>query len=155
MSTRSILNNQLHGQKVAIEPDPEPIGHGKLDIAYTDARGRIVVVDSFSYCDERVGLDDVIVGGSFAGASTTSTLLPLGVKAIIGHDAGIGKAKAGTSGFSLCDQFGIPMAAVAGHTATLSNGNSLLNGTVSGVNETGRHFGVRSGSPEWPNREPR
>lgn len=129
----------------ALAPDPEAVGPGKLDIAVSGSKGRIIVTDSFSYCDERIGVDDVVVGCSFAGASTTSNILNRGMKAIIGHDAGIGKDQAGISGLALCDKFGIPMAAVAGHTATLSNGNSLYNGTISSVNETARQLGVEVG----------
>ena len=44
----------------------------------------MLVVDSFSYFDRRVQSRDVLVGCSFAGASTTSTVLPLGPKAMIG-----------------------------------------------------------------------
>ena len=136
------------GASVAVmEPDPDPVGPGKLDIALTGSRGRIVVTDSLSYCDERVGAGDVVVGGSYAGASTTSDVLPRGMKAIIAHDAGIGKAQAGISGLALCDRFGIPMAAVAGRTASLSNGNSLRAGTLSSVNEAARRRGVRPGQP--------
>lgn len=132
-------------QTASMEPDPAPVGPGKLDTALSDTRGRIIVMDSFSYCDERVGVNDVVVGGSYAGASTTSDIFPRGMKAIIGHDAGIGKAQAGISGLALCDRFGIPMAAVAGRTATLSNGNSLLNGTISSVNDAAKQLGVQPG----------
>ena len=132
-------------QTSAPAPDHDAVGPGKLDIAVSGSRGRIVVTDSFSYCDERVGTDDVVVGCSFAGASTTSNVLHRGMKAIIGHDAGIGKDEAGISGLVLCDRYGIPMAAVAGHTAALSNGNSLYHGTISRVNEAAQRLGAQAG----------
>ena len=128
-----------------IEPDPDPVGPGKLDAVVSNAAGRIVITDSFSYCDERIGVNDVIVGGSYAGASTTGDILRTGFKAIIGHDAGIGRARAGISGLPFCDRFGIPMAAVMGTTATLSNGNSVYGGLISSVNEAAERLGVRPG----------
>ncbi len=129
------------------EPDPGAVGPGKLDVVLADGRGRILVADSLSYYDERTGVDDVVLGGSYAGASAVSTVFPTGAKAIIAHDAGIGKAQAGISGLAFCDKFGIPMAAVAGRTASLSNGNSLLNGTISSVNDAAGQLGVRAGQP--------
>ena len=105
----------------------------------------MLVADSLSYADRRVQTCDVLVGCSFAGASTTSTVLPLGPKAIIAHDGGIGRAQAGISGLPLCDRFDIPMAAVAGKTALLSNGNSLYCGQISVVNEAAKALGVSVG----------
>lgn len=132
-------------KSAAMEPDPAAVGPGKLDVIFADSRGRIVVADSLSYYDDRVGMNDVVLGASYAGASAVSTVFPTGAKAIIAHDAGIGKAQAGISGLAFCDKFGIPMAAVAGRTATLSNGNSLLYGTISSVNDAGQRLGVRAG----------
>ena len=135
----------ITAQAAIMEPDPEAVGPGKLKVILADPRGRIIIADSLSYYDDRVGVDDVVLGGSYAGASTISTVLPTGAKAIIAHDAGIGKAQAGISGLALCDKLGIPMAAVAGRTASLSNGNSLLGGIISSVNEAAQRLGVRAG----------
>lgn len=143
LSLRSVP--RASAQPSEIEPDPAPVGPGKLDITSAGDTGRIVISDSYSYCDARVGVNDVVVGCSYAGASTVSDILPLGMKALIGHDAGIGKDQAGISGLTLCDRFGIPMAAVAGRTATLSNGNSLMLGTISSVNQAARRLGVKEG----------
>ena len=127
------------------EPDPDAVGPGRIDVVAADGRGRILVADSLSYYDERTGVDDVVIGASYAGASAVSTVFPTGAKAIVAHDAGIGKAQAGISGLAFCDRFGIPMAAVAGRTASLSNGNSLLNGMISSVNDAAGKLGLRPG----------
>ena len=129
------------------EAEMPAVGPGKLDITPAEPRGRVVVTDSFSYCDSRVGVDDVVVGCSYAGANTVSNILPRGMKAIIGHDAGIGKDRAGISGLALCDGLGIPMAAVDGRTAELSNGNSLYAGFISSTNDAAAQLGVVVGQP--------
>ena len=134
-------------QPAARESDMPALGPGKLDIVQSGARGRVVVTDSFSYCDSRVGVNDVVVGCSYAGASTVSNILPRGMKAIIGHDAGIGKDRAGINGLMLCESLGIPMAAVEGRTAELSNGNSLYEGVISSANDAAARLGVVIGQP--------
>lgn len=139
------FGQKVLAQAIEIDPDPAPVGQGALAVAGSGAGGRIIVTDSYSYCDSRVGVNDVVVGCSYAGATTVSDILPLGMKALIGHDAGIGKDQAGISGLALCDKFGIPMAAVAGRTATLSNGNSLMQGTISAVNNAAEQLGVAAG----------
>ena len=141
------LPMEAAAQPAARQSDTPAVGPGKLDITPSGSRGRIVVTDSFSYCDSRVGADDVVVGCSYAGASTVSNILPCGMKAIIGHDAGIGKDRAGISGLALCDRLGIPMAAVEGRTAELSNGNSLHAGVISSANDAAARLGVAIGQP--------
>ena len=129
------------------EPDPEPVGEGKLHILYSGPEGCIIVSDSASYLDERVNVNDIIVASSFAGAFIIASALGIGVKAIIAHDAGVGKGQAGISGLPFGDRHDIPVAAVAATTATLSNGNSVLAGTISHANESASKLGVRPGQP--------
>ncbi len=133
--------------KTQMSNDPEPVGVGKLDILHSGPEGRIIVSDSTSYLDERANVNDVIVASSFAGALIVGGALGIGVKAVIVHDAGVGKDQAGISGLPFGDKHGIPVAAVAAATATLSNGNSVLAGTISHANETAFKLGVRSGQP--------
>lgn len=142
-----IAGRPVMAAEACVEPDPDAVGPNKLDVVVADGRGRILVADSLSYYDARVGVDDVVLGCSYAGASAVSTVFPTGAKAIIAHDAGIGKLQAGISGLAFCNKFGIPMAAVAGLTASLSNGNSLLNGMISSVNDAARELGVQAGQP--------
>jgi phosphohistidine swiveling domain-containing protein len=126
-------------------PDPQALGEGKLAPIYSGSDGRIVVSDSTSYLDKRVTITDVIVASSFCGVATISGALAKGIKGIIAHDAGVGKEQAGISGLIYGDRHGIPVAAVAANTATLSNGNSVLVGTISHANETAERLGVRPG----------
>jgi uncharacterized protein YunC (DUF1805 family) len=107
--------------------------------------GRIIVTDSTSYLDKRVNEHDVIVASSFAGASIIGGALATSVKAIIAHDAGVGKDQAAIGGLPYGDRYGAPIAAVDCRTATLSNGNSALAGTISHANATATKLGVRAG----------
>ncbi len=120
------------------------MAHGTFRTAYEGPEGRILVSDSLSYCDDRVGADDVVVGASFAGAPTVGLALVRGVKGVIAHAAGVGKGDAGVSGLPLADRFGIPAAAVDTMSARVSDGESLFRGTISHANKAARILGV------WP-----
>jgi uncharacterized protein YunC (DUF1805 family) len=126
-------------------PDPHAVGENKLRLIEASAKGRIVVSDSLSYCDDRVTANDVVVGASFAGAGTIVFPLARGVKAVIAHDAGVGKDQSGINGLPFGDRFGLPVAAVEGMTASLSNGNSLYEGRISHANKLASDLGVRAG----------
>ena len=132
-------------QTMREEPDPDAVGEGKLDVLYSGQDGRIIVTDSTSYLDKRVNEHDVIVASSFAGASIIGGALAKSVKAIIAHDAGVGKDQAAIGGLPYGDRYGTPIAAVDCRTATLSNGNSALAGTISHANEAAAKLGVRPG----------
>ena len=67
------------------------------------------------------------------------------MKALIAHDAGVGKDRAAIGGLPYGDRYGVPVAAVDCRTATLSNGNSALAGTISHANEAAGRLGVRAG----------
>lgn len=110
-----------------------------------DADGRIMVADSQSYFEQDPWLDDVAVGASFAGAPIAAMALRHGVKAWIAHAGGPGKDGAGVSGLLLSEGVGVPAAAIATHTAGLSDGMSLLTGTVSHANRQARELGVLVG----------
>lgn len=127
--------------------DPKAVGFDTLRIVADGASGRILVSDSLSYCADRITVDDVVVGSSFAGAATIVIPLARGAKAVIAHDAGVGKDQAGISGLPFGDRHGLPVAAVAGNTASLSNGNSLYEGTISHANKLAAGLGVRAGQP--------
>jgi uncharacterized protein YunC (DUF1805 family) len=132
-------------EKMPLEADAQAVGENKLRLIDAGANGRIVVSDSLSYCDDRVIANDVIVGASFAGAGTIVFPLARGVKAVIAHDAGVGKDQSGINGLPFGDRFGLPVAAVAGMTASLSNGNSLYEGRISHANKLAAELGVRAG----------
>ncbi|MGI4815043.1 MAG: hypothetical protein ACRYG5_03940 [Janthinobacterium lividum] len=109
------------------------------------ADGRVMVADSLSYFEHEPWLNDVAVGASFAGAPTGAMPLRPGVKAWIAHEGGPGKDQAGIGGLALAQQFGIPAASIATMTGGLSQGMTLITGTVSHANEAAMKLGVRAG----------
>ena len=109
------------------------------------AAGRIVVSDSISYGGERIGRDDVLVVASYSGVASFVHGLRRGVKALIGHDAGIGKDEAGVSGLRFAQAHGVPAAAVSADTAALADGPSMKGAAISRCNEAARALGVREG----------
>jgi hypothetical protein len=117
-----------------------------LRVAHDAGAARIVVVDSFTHCDERVGGRDVIVAGSFAGALSFGFVLPRGARGLIAHAAGVGKDGAGISGLSLAESVSLPAAAVQTLSARLGDGDSVLReGVLGHVNAVARSLGVRIG----------
>ena len=118
---------------------------GELSVVHDGADGRIVVTDSLTFCDARVGARDVVIGGSFAGAPAFAFALERGVRALIGHEAGIGKDAAGISGLVFADGFGVPAAAVETFSARIGDGASVAGGVVAHVNDRGRALGVAAG----------
>lgn len=104
-----------------------------------------MIADSLTYFNQGVGTRDVVLGASFAGKPTAAVPLGQGVKAWIAHEAGVGKDRAGIGGLSLSQQFGIPAAAIATMSARLSDGESLLKGTISHLNEAASSLGVQIG----------
>ena len=123
----------------------EPLGREVLDVVEQGASGRIVVSDSISYGGERIGRDDVLLVASYSGVASFIHGLRRGVKALIGHDAGIGKDEAGVSGLKFAQVHGVPAAAVSAETAALANGPSMTSATISRCNAAARALGVREG----------
>ncbi len=118
----------------------------EVQIVYDDGKGRIAVTDSLTFCDDRIRGQDVLVGGSFAGVLAFAFALRCGVRALIGHAAGLGKGQAGISGLSLADRFSVPSAAVETMSARLGDGRSVHeDGVISHINQTARALGVRVG----------
>ena len=109
------------------------------------ADGRVMVADSLSYFEHEPWLNDVVVGASFAGAPTAAMCMRPGVKGWIAHEGGPGRDQAGVSGLPLAERFGIPAAAIATMSAGVSEGPTLLTGTVSRCNAVAAALGVRSG----------
>ena len=108
--------------------------------------GRIVVTDSVTFCDERVGPNDVVVAGSFAGATALGFVLERGVRGLVAHEAGVGRDAAGISGLPLADRLGVPAAAVATMSARIGDGASVMDdGVISHANATARALGVTPG----------
>ena len=118
-----------------------------IRIAADTAAGRILVADSYTYCDARVGTGDVYVGASFFGAYCAALALRWGAKALIGHAAGVGKDQAGISGLDFCQRYGVPAAACETLSARIGEGESLWQGAVGHLNPAAAALGVRLGQP--------
>jgi len=118
-----------------------------IRVAADGEAGRILVADSYTYCDARVGPRDVYVGGSFFGAYCAALALRWGAKALIGHAAGIGKDGAGLSGLGLCQGHGVPAAACETMSARIGEGKSLWSGSIGHLNAAAEALGVRAGQP--------
>lgn len=114
----------------------------------TNERGRILVMDSLGYVDERVDVRDVVVGGSHGALCATQLVLDARPRGLICHDAGIGLGEGGVAGLKLLDDYLIPGAAVSGMSARISDGLDMYrNGTISRFNRAAARLGVEAGMP--------
>jgi hypothetical protein len=111
------------------------------------AEGRILLSDSYTYCDARVGPRDVFSGGSFFGAYCAALALRWGAKGLIGHAAGIGRDRAGINGLDLCERYRIPAAACETRSARIGDGESLWLGRIGHVNVPATALGIFVGQP--------
>ena len=115
-------------------------------VVHTSEEGRIIVMDSITWTDERNNTGDVMIGSSFAGIISVRFPLRVTPKAVICHDAGIGKNNAGINGLLLLEGKGIPGAAVETMSARLGDGQSMYNdGIISVVNDRAKEMGVYPG----------
>lgn len=114
-------------------------------VHFEDQRGRILVGNSLTSYEHGSFFRDVTVGASFAGVPTGVVPLRQGSRGWIAHEAGPGLDRAGIGGLAVSDDFGVPAAAISTNTARLSDGDSLLAGTVSEVNRTAAALGLRPG----------
>ncbi|MFS0823900.1 hypothetical protein [Bacillus sp. 1P02SD] len=115
-------------------------------VVHASEEGRIIVMDSITWTDERNNNGDVMVGASFAGIISVRFPLRVVPKAVICHDAGIGKNNAGINGLLLLEGKGIPGAAVETMSARLGDGKSMYeDGVISVVNDLAKEMGVYPG----------
>ena len=107
---------------------------------------RVVAMDSARYVDARNTDRDVVVAASYLGVLPARMMAMHRPRAVIGHDAGIGKGAAGIQGLPYLEALGIPAAAVAGMTAELGNGLDVWEtGSISRVNALAEQCGVEVG----------
>ncbi|QRQ85949.1 hypothetical protein [Cupriavidus oxalaticus] len=133
-------------QMMGTDSDPAALGYKKLGTVLSTPEGRLISMDSLLFMDDdRITTNDVVVAGSYCGAATLPHATRKGVKAVIAHDAGIGKDEAGVSALAAGDEHGMPVVAVAGMSASISNGNSMALGTISRANRLARELGVKPG----------
>jgi hypothetical protein len=89
---------------------------------------------------------DVFVDGSHCGVNVGEMTIHSEVGAMIGNDAGMGKNDAGIAALKMCDEHGIPSAAVAAMSAKIGLGMSTYEqGQISVVNESAKKLGVSVG----------
>ncbi|MBI3825679.1 MAG: hypothetical protein HY294_06775 [Candidatus Rokubacteria bacterium] len=118
---------------------------GQIQVVYEEPDARIVVMDSLTFCDARVGPGDVVIAGSFAGATAFAFALERRVRGLVAHAAGVGKDSAGISGLAFADRFAVPAAAVETMSARLGDGQSVFEqGIVAYANATARALDVHA-----------
>jgi hypothetical protein len=111
-------------------------------------RGRILAMDSARFIDGRNTGRDVCIPASYLGVMPARLLAPARPRAVIGHDACIGKDAAGIAGLPYLEALGIPAATADGMSAELGNGVDLYeSGVISRLNDLAYQCGVRMGMP--------
>lgn len=109
---------------------------------------RVIALDSARWVDGRNEGRDVIVASSYIGVLPARMMAVHSPRAVIGHDACIGKDGAGIGGLWYMEALGIPAAAADGMSAEMGNGEDLYeNGVISRVNYLAEGCGVRVGTP--------
>src|SRR5690606_6795151 len=118
------------------------------EIAVQTLDGRIIVMDSITFADERNNSGDVLIGASFCGMLSIRWPLRVDPKGVICHAAGPGRAEAGVNGLYALEAFGIPGAAAETMSCRIADGHDMYeNGTVSHVNDSAAKLGVVAGMP--------
>src|SRR5438105_2580038 len=119
--------------------------HPQEIVAERDGR-RIVTMDSARYVDARNTARDVVVPASYIRVLPARMIAIHRPRAVIGHDACVGKDGAGIAGLWYLEALGIPAATADGMTAEMGNGEDLYRcGVVKHVNYVAETCGVRPG----------
>jgi hypothetical protein len=88
----------------------------------------------------------VLVTGSHGGAVAAGYAAKAGVRAVIFHDAGLGKDEAGVAGLALLESAGMAAAAVGHASARIGDATDVLSrGLISRANRLASACGVHSG----------
>ncbi len=110
--------------------------------------GRIIVMDSITFADERNNSGDVLIGASFCGMLSIRWPLRVNPKGVICHEAGPGRDQAGVNGLWALEAKAIPGAAAATHSCRIADGRDMYeNGIVSHANDSAILLGIRIGMP--------
>jgi len=126
-----------------IAPVPSP-----QDIVVQTPDGRIIVMDSITFADERNNSGDVLIGASFCGMLSIRWPLRVDPKGVICHAAGPGRAEAGVNGLYALEALGIPGAAADTMSCRIADGHDMYeNGIVSHVNDSAAKLGIAAGMP--------
>lgn len=104
----------------------------------------IVTTDSVTKPGDAAG--KVLVGGSHGGIVSAWFAAQSGARAVILHDAGIGKENAGVAGLAWLESIGMAAAAVSHTSARIGDGADVLaSGVISHANALARELGVTPG----------
>ena len=116
------------------------------EVVHAEGDRRVIAMDSARYVDGRNTGTDVVVASSYLGVLPARLMAPHKPRAVIGHDANVGKDGAGIAGLAYLEALGIPAATAAGDSAELGNGLDLYEtGVVSYVNVLAERCGVVEG----------
>ncbi len=108
--------------------------------------GRIIVMDSITFSDERNNSADVLIGASFCGILSIRWPLRVNPKGVICHEAGPGKNAAGINGLFALEALGIPGAVTATMSCRIADGQDMYdNGVISHFNDSSSKLGITKG----------
>jgi len=128
--------------KTLLEREQE---HPQDVVVERDGR-RVVTMDSARYVDARNTADDVVVPASYIGVLPARMVAIHKPRAVIGHDACVGKDGAGIAGLWYLEALGIPAATADGMTADMGNGADLYtSGVIKHINYIAETCGVKAG----------
>lgn len=116
------------------------------EIVHTNDVGRIIVMDSITFTDERNNSGDVLIGASFCGMLSIRWPLRVDPKGVICHEAGPGKDMAGSNGLWALEANSIPGTTAATHSCRIADGRDMYdNGVVAQVNDSASLLGIVPG----------
>jgi hypothetical protein len=108
--------------------------------------GRIIVMDSITFSDERNNSADVLIGASFCGILSIRWPLRVNPKGVICHEAGPGKNAAGINGLFALEALEIPGAVAETMSCRIADGLDMYeNGIVSYFNDSSSKLGIKKG----------
>jgi hypothetical protein len=88
----------------------------------------------------------VLLTGSHGGRYAGCCALAAGVRAVVFHDAGIGRDQAGIASLPMFEALGVPAAAISHHSARIGDAEDIrARGRISAANAPARALGVAEG----------
>jgi len=128
-------------QKTLLEREQE----NEQEVVQVAGDRRIVTMDSARYVSGE-NVNDVVVPASYIGVLPARMMAVHRPRAVIGHDACVGKFGAGIGGLWYLEALGIPAATADGMSAEMGNGEDLYaSGVISHVNYIAETCGVEVG----------
>jgi hypothetical protein len=90
--------------------------------------------------------DRVAICASHCGTFVAEQALLIGLRGLVGSDAGIGRERAGVAGLALLDRYALPAAAVSHASARIGDGSDCaVRGRISVVNDAAAELGIKPG----------